>query len=204
MGFLNSVFGESKDVIWSQIAAEIGGEYIDGGFWGKDKLSYQHGQWEVLLDTYTVNSNNSSTTYTRMRAPFVNNGSFTFKIYRDGFFSSIGKMFGMQDIEIGDAFFDEQFIIKSNDEYKVRHLLADSDLKSLIKAQPSIHLEVKEDEGFFGQNFPYDVDELYFQTVGVIKDTHLLHSLFELFCTALNRLVEIDSASAEAPGIRLD
>lgn len=49
-----SFFGPSKDEIWTQIATDIGGEYIDGGFWGKDVLLYTHGEWPILLDTYTV------------------------------------------------------------------------------------------------------------------------------------------------------
>ena len=96
----------------------MGGEFIDGGFWGKDVLSYRHGEWQFLLDTYTVTTSTgtstSSVTYTRMRAPFLNKDSLYFKIYRQGFFSSIGKLFGMQDIEVGDPFFDKEFIIKSN------------------------------------------------------------------------------------------
>ena len=204
MGLFKSVFGPSQDEIWSQIAAEIGGDYIDGGFWGKDKLIYSHDDWEILLDTYTVNSNNSSTTYTRMRAPFINNGSFNFKIYNEGFFSSIGKLFGMQDILIGDSFFDEQFIIKANDEAKVRELLSDSTMKSLIHAQPRIQFYVKDDEGLFGQSFPYNADELYFSACGLIRDKNQLHNLFKLFCTTLNRLVEIDAASTESPSVRLD
>ena len=54
MGALRSVFGPSKGEIWSKIATEIGGDYVDGGFWGKEVLSYKHGEWEILLDTYTV------------------------------------------------------------------------------------------------------------------------------------------------------
>jgi hypothetical protein len=108
MSLLRSIFGPSKDEIWSSIAKDIGGKYIDGGFWKKDVLRYRHRDWEILLDTYTQSSgsgsNHSSTTYTRMRAPFVNKDGLYFKIYRKGIFSSIGRFFGMQDLEIGDSF----------------------------------------------------------------------------------------------------
>ena len=101
MSFLRSVFGPSKDEIWSQIAADIGGDFIDGGFWGRDALVYEHGEWTIVLDTYTVSTGKSSTTFTRMRAPFVNRDGRYFKIYREGFFSGMGRFFGMQDVEIG-------------------------------------------------------------------------------------------------------
>ncbi len=207
MGILRSFFGPSKDEIWSQIARDVGGAYVDGGFWGKDVLVYRHGEWEILLDTYTVTTStgktSSSTTYTRMRAPFVNKDGLYFKIYREGVFSSIGKFFGMQDIQIGDPFFDDQFVIKGNNPETIRLLLADAGIKELIQQQPSVHLEIRDDEGWFGASFPEGVDELYFQCVGVIKETELLKSLFELFSVTLMRLVQIDSAYEDDPNVRL-
>ena len=116
MGLLRSIFGPSKDEIWSQIAADVGGEYVNDGFWKSGVLRYQHGEWECLLDTYTVSSgNNQHTTYTRMRAPFVNKDGLYFKIYREGLFSGMGRFFGMQDLTIGDSYFDDNFVIKGND-----------------------------------------------------------------------------------------
>jgi hypothetical protein len=207
MGILRSIFGPSKDEIWSQIAADIGGEYVDAGFWGKDVLVYKHGEWQILLDTYTVTTSSgkttSSTTYTRMRAPFVNKDGLYFKIYREGLFSSIGKFFGMDDIEIGDVFFDDQFIIKGNNPEKIRLLLADGRIKDLIKQQPRIHFEIRDDEGWFGAAFPEGTDELYFRSVGVIKEAALLRSLFELFSLTLVRLVQIDSAYENDPKVTL-
>ena len=198
-----SIFGPSKDEIWTQIATGIGGEFIEGGFWGKDVLIYKHGEWQILLDTYIVSTGQSSYTLTRMRAPFVNKDGLYFKISRQGFFSSIGKIFGMQDIEIGDPFFDEQFIIKSNNPEKIKLLFADGNIKELCQSQPRIHLSIKDDEGRFGTDFPEGVDELYFECTGVIKETALLKSLFALFCLILERLVRIDSAYEDDPQVTL-
>ncbi|MCM8536937.1 MAG: hypothetical protein NE334_13450 [Lentisphaeraceae bacterium] len=198
MGFLKSLFGPSKEEIWGQIANDIGGRFDDGGFFGKDTLKYQHGEWELHLDTFTRSSgtgnNRSSTTYTRMRAPFVNKDNLYFKIYEEGFLSPLGKFLGMQDIEVGDNYFDENFVIKGNSESQVKSLFADEEIKRLIHGQPRIQLEIKDDEGWFGSSFPDGVDELYFEVRGVMKDTAVLKDLFELFSRVLDRLVEIDSA----------
>ena len=204
MSLLRSIFGPSKDEIWSQIATDIGGEYVDGGFWKSGVLRYQHGEWELLLDTYTVNSgDNHHTTYTRMRAPFVNKDGLYFKIYREGFFSGIGKFFGMQDLNIGDRYFDDSFVIKGNDPDKLKRLLADEQLKQLMDVQPRIGLEIRDDEGWFGQHFPDGVDQLCFTCVGVLKDKTHLRALFLLFSLLLERLVQIDSAYEDDPGVRL-
>ena len=198
-----SIFGPSKDEIWTQIATDIEGEFIEGGFWGKDVLIYKHGEWQILLDTYVVSTGTSSYSVTRMRAPFINKDGLYFKISREGFFSSIGKFFGMQDIEIGDPFFDKQFVIKGNNPEKIKLLLADSRIKELCQSQPQIHLSIKDDEGWFGTDFPEGVDELYFECIGVIKETALLKALFGLFCLVLQRLVQIDSAYADDPQVIL-
>lgn len=203
MGILRSIFGPSKDEIWGRIAADIGGCYQDGGFLGRDVLRYRSGEWEIVLDTYTVSSGRSSTTYTRMRAPFVNKDGLYFKIYREGFFTAIGKMLGMQDLAIGDPFFDEQFVVQGNSEEKLRRLLSDANLRELIERQPQICFEVRNDEGFFGPSFPEGVDELRFACYGVLRDPFLLRGLFDMFTLTLEHLVQIDSAYANDPHVTL-
>lgn len=203
MGFLRSIFGPSQEEIWGQIAADIGGEYIDKGFWTANELRYRHGEWELLLDTFTVSNGKSSTTYTRMRAPFVNKDGLYFKIYREGLFSGMGRFFGMEDLEIGDSYFDDAFVIKGNNLAKIRQLLADPNMQQLIDQQSRISLEIRDDEGWFGGSFPEGVDELYFYRVGVMKDIGELKALFQLFCLTLHRLVRIDSAYEDDPDVKL-
>jgi hypothetical protein len=129
--FLQKLFGPSTQEIWRQLCAEIGAQYVEGGFWKGDKVQATHGPWTITLDTYTVSTGKSSTVYTRMRAPFVDPESFHFTVYRKGIFSDMGKWFGMQDIEIGDETFDRDFILKSNQESKLRELLGSSSVLSL-------------------------------------------------------------------------
>jgi hypothetical protein len=138
-----------------------------------------------------------------MRAPFVNKDGLYFKIYREGFFASIGKFFGMQDQEIGDPFFDDNFIIKGNDAEKIRLLLNDASLKELIQAQPNICFQIRDDEGWFGADFPEGIDELHFHCHGVLKDENRLKNLFDMFSITLERLVQIDSAYENDPKLRL-
>src|SRR6476620_2393705 len=109
----------------------------------------------------------------------------------------------MQDIEVGDPAFDESFIIKGNDEDRVRVLFFDPKIRQMIQDQPKIRLEVKDSEGWFGPKFPEDVDELHFQVVGVIKDVQRLKALFDLFAAVLNQLCKLGSAYKHEPGVEL-
>ena len=203
MSFLRQLFGPSREEVWRQLCAEIDAEYVDGGFWRSGKVLAQVGPWTLTLDTYVVSSGKSSTTFTRMRAPFVNADGFRFTIYRHGYFTELGKLLGMQDVEIGDPAFDAEFVIKGNDENKLRALLANSRLKELMARQPTITLSVQDDEGWFGSTFPEGVDELRFSVVGVIKDVDRLKSLYELFAEALHQLCHIGSAYEDDPQLVL-
>jgi hypothetical protein len=127
---------------------------------------------------------------------------FRFTIYRKGIFSGLGKLLGMQDIEIGDSEFDRDFVIKSNNEAKAIALFSNEKIRRLIQAQPSIHLEIKGDNGWFGTTFPEGVDELYFQVAGIIKDIDRLKGLYELFAEVLNHLCHIASAYERDPRIK--
>ncbi len=200
---LRELFGPSKDEIWSQLSQEIGADYQKGGFFTAGKVVLTHKQWEITLDTYTVSDGKTSHTYTRMRAPYVNQDGFRFNIYRKNVFSGLGKVFGMQDIEIGDAFFDEEFIIQGTPEDQVRRLLSNMAIVQHIQDQPNIHFQVKDDEGWFRQRFPEGVDELYFQTYGVIKDKQRLKDLFDLFALVLDELCRLGSAYEQEPGVTL-
>ena len=185
------------------LSDQIGSEFVEGGFFSKDKVVAHIKEWDVTLDTYTVSNGKTSTTYTRIRAPYVNKDSFRFTIYRSGIFSEIGAFLGMQDIEVGFEEFDREFVIKGNSEEKLRDLFSSTRIRELIEIQPRFHLEVKDDEGWFGASFPEGVDELYFRVPGVIRDLELLKALFEVYAEVLNQLCIIGSAYESNPGVEL-
>lgn len=196
-------FGPGTDEAWGQLCQEIGGELVQKRRWQGSKVKLDVGPWTIVLDNHTVSDGENSTTYTRLRAPFLNPAGFRFEIYRKGPFSGLGKMLGMQDIEVGDPEFDEAFIIKSNDEGTVRELLANPRIRQMIQALPRVRLEIKDNEGWFGTKFPDDADELYFLAPGVIKDVALLKSLFDLFASMLDQLCRIRATTKQHPGVSL-
>jgi hypothetical protein len=202
-GFLRSLFGPSKKEIWQNLCSEIGASYVDGGVWKGDKVQAAHGEWTITLDTYVVSAGKSTVTYTRLRAPYVNPDGFRFTVYRRNFFSDLAKRFGMQDVTVGHADFDEHFIIKGNDEAKLRALFDDAKLRELLEAQPAVVFTVKDDEGYFGRHFPAGTDELSFAVRGVIQDVERLKQLFELFSETLDQLCRMGSAYKDSPAVRL-
>lgn len=203
MGIMKKSFNVSRKEIWQKLSVEIGAQYIPGTFWKGDKIEASHGEWTIVLDTFTVVVNKVPVVYTRLRAPYVNPEGFRFCIYRRSMFSEIAKWFGMQDVVVGHEEFDRDFIIKGTDEGKLRLLFASPKLRELINAQPQIHFSVKDNDGFFGATFPADADELRFVVAGIITDEVRLKQLFEMFAETLEQLCNIGSAYETAPQIKL-
>lgn len=203
MALLRKLFGPSREEIWRQLSNEIQGRYVKGDFWKGDKVQATHGAWTVTLDQQAVSTGKVTMVYARMRAPYVNPSGFRFRIYRRGSLSNLGKLLGMQDIEVGDPAFDDAFIIQGNDEPKVRQLFGQARIRELIALQPQIEFAVKDDEGWFGPAFPEGVDELHFMALGPSRDLDQLKALFELFAAVLDALCRMGSAYETDPHLDL-
>jgi hypothetical protein len=198
-------FGPSKDEVWRQLSQQTGAEFVPGDSWKwkSSQVQAHVGPWTITLDKKTVAAGRQVATFTRIRAPYVNPDGFRFTIYRKGILSYVAKLLGTKYIKIGDTNFDDAFVIKSNNEFKVRDLFASPALRALIQAQEWIHLEVKDDDGESPTRFPEGVDELYFEQGGVIMDIARLEGLFDLFTEILHQLCRIGSAYEENPGVTL-
>lgn len=123
-----------------------------------------------------------------MYAPYVSKGGFRFTIHRGPLtFAKPGKLVAsitiwllnlgqVREVNVGYPEFDQGFIIKSNDESKIRALFANPKIRQLIQSQPEI---------YFGAG----PNKLYFwESGGIISDIERLKSLFELFKETLNQL----------------
>ncbi|MEZ4888447.1 MAG: hypothetical protein R3E32_27215 [Chitinophagales bacterium] len=198
--FFRKLFGPSKREVWQQVSKAVNAQYIDDGFFSVPKVVAYHGEWEITLDTHTVSTGKSSTTYTRIRAPYVSKNGFEFRIYREGFFSKIGKVFGMQDIEVGYENFDRDFVIQGNDPYKVELLFENPAIRDLLMNINQIDLRVKDDSGWLeNRKTIKPIDSLHFQVIGIIKDVEQLELLFHLFAETLDQLCNIGAAYNEEP-----
>jgi hypothetical protein len=177
IGIVLGVWSKQKQAeSWREFATQIGAEFVSGGLFRRDMVQAQVGGRTVTLDTYSVPSGDSNTTYTCMKTAFIKPAGFQFMIFRTGLISKIDKALGSQDIEIGDAEFDRQFTIQSNNEARLRALLASLRLRQLIQGQKAGRLGISKN------------NELRFEVQGVIKDVERMKSIFELFKETLQQL----------------
>lgn len=199
MKVLRQLFRLNHEEIWQQLAAEVGGDFTRGdGFTRATRVDVRVAQWTVTLDTTSIRG----AVCTRLRAPYVNPDDFRFTVYRRSVFSGLGKLLGMQDITVGDAEFDLDFIVQGSDPAKVKRLLTNR-IRASMMAQPALYLEVRDDEGWFGTSFPEGVDELHFMVLGLIKDIERLKALYDLFGEVLHELCRMGSAYEDDPHVTL-
>ena len=185
--------GDVKHYSWSPLSPEFGDKYIDDHFWNQvSHLKCKYEGWEILLHRYEVDRRGpegdyrDSLIYTRMRVPFINKHSLRFKIYPANFLNSVEKLFMMQDIEVGDVAFDRKFIVKCNEEQKIKLLLNDPTLKDLLYEQP---------EFIFFEIQGKKIDALRFECAGNIRKISQLKALFEMFAITLTRMGQLGLTS---------
>lgn len=198
------LFGRPKDEVWKQLCAEIGADFVDGGFWKGDKVELRVADaWTITLDVFSVVRGKRRKKYTRLRVPFVSLDDLRFLIYRKGPFTGLGKMLGVQDIEVGDPGFDEAFVIQGNNEAKVRALFANPQIQTFLQDQAEVLFELRDNQGRFWETLPESVDVLHFQARGVLRDVPQLKGLFYLFIEVLRELYLQGTVSRLDTGVKL-
>ena len=199
-GEIMGLFGQSKKEVFMQVASMIEGEFVKGSLFKGHKVISSYNNWDIVLDTYTQSTGNTSTKYTRMRATFLNTSDFKFRLYNNAILSEIGKMLGLQDVIIGDTLFDQKYILKGNDEQKLIEIFSNSKVKELMYEIDRLYLQVKDKDGKFSK-YPHDTDILLFQFPKQIRDVEKLKNLFFLFYLLLELFVITGIAVDASPDI---
>jgi hypothetical protein len=179
--------------IWKNLSEETGGTFTEGYSWNSDSTTIEYKNWKIILDNYTLWSGKYSTEMTRVIAPITLTNNFRFEIYQEGFIRKIEKLFGAQDVEIGYPDFDKAFTIKSNNEFKIKTLLQNKEIRNLIESQKEVNIQVSDQEGIWKKKLPQNEFELSYYIDGEVHDLSILKSLIELFKTMLDELHQMNS-----------
>ena len=194
-----ALFRPQLNEVWQQLAVETNADFHKGSFGKSARVEKQYNNWIILLDTYTVNNGRSSVTFTRMRVPYRRENDIVFKLSRKNIFSGIGRMFGMPLIETNDYDFDDEFVLKGNDESVIKEIFQNQSIKDRIKFQRHLILKV----GSYKEKKSLTDSELYFKMTSVLKNIDGLKNLFTLFSEILDELVKNGVASEEKPSMVL-
>jgi len=191
------VGAESREDFCARVDAAVAG-YLRGV---PARVRYKN--WCVTLDTNVVPAGAAAAVVTRMRAPYAARGAFRFKLQRRDLLDALARRLRIHTSETGQTDFDREYVVRSEDDARVRSLFEDPAIRRLIQSQPAINLEARGDDGPFGAALPEGVDELVLRAPGFLTDAAQLRRLFALFALLLDRLCAIASAREDEPGVSL-
>jgi hypothetical protein len=129
IGVVAGRYSKAVAAAWTEAASRLGLDYQQRGF-ARPRLEGVIDGMRVAVDVRVQRSGNNSQNFTRYRVWAPTRG-FAFRLSRQTGLSKIGKLFGAQDVELGDPGFDDAFVVKTDDEPQLRNVL-DSRLMGLL------------------------------------------------------------------------
>lgn len=169
---------------WTEAADLLGFAKVGSGF--RPSISGGEGQVRATVDVYSKRSGKSQSTYTRYRIGF-HSIALGLRLSRQTGWHGVLKVFGAQDIEVGDATFDANFVIKGGSTEAVRRFLTVGRMMSLnrlLAVHPGIVITD---------------DELILETPGMERDTDTIVSTVRRMMSAANILSNDDAAAELDP-----
>ncbi|WP_300662943.1 hypothetical protein [Fluviicola sp.] len=186
----DSLFGKDYGMIWKQFSKENSGifRFSSRGY----RLDFPYRNFSITIETYSYYTTPEETSeYVRGVVEFVSTDPFKVLLTRQGFVENISRIFGAQDIQIGEKRFDKDFMIKSNDEAKTRLLFSNDSIAKIVLNNRTIRLELTDGEGLFGEKPREGNTMLYYILEGEIEEIGQLNALSLLFKTMLDALIEM-------------
>jgi hypothetical protein len=175
---------------------KIEGEFIQGGFGVKDKITLLYKNTLITIDTCKKLRGKKIVLYYRIKCPFKSINGLWFSISTEDAFTHAAKVFGYEDIKIGHEKFDNEFYLKSNDEERFLEFMKSEHLqKQYLESLKNLsysafYIEVK-------GGFEYSV---YNETNH--SDIETILEYFNLCKITLDRLIEIGEAEYISPDVQ--
>lgn len=191
----SSVYGWKS--VWMDLADEAKGDFLEENNVARVRVPMT--PWTVTFEMHSKGKNHS-----KILLPFEAKTDFEFEIYNRNWVADAQKKFGLQDIIVGYEDFDRDFIIKGNDESKVKKLYSSETLREMIQLQKAVRLAVQTKGALkqYGQ-VPSGVHVLVFEEDEAINSFDRLISLLELFRATMTQLCEMGVASTADPNFQI-
>lgn len=108
---------------WQAAANLLHLNHVPGGLGAPGTISGLMGGNRIVITTLAKGGGKSSQTYTKYEVQYRQAVPVEFKITRQGALQSIGKVFGMRDIEVGDPAFDDHVLVNGSRTDEIIRLL---------------------------------------------------------------------------------
>jgi hypothetical protein len=139
MDNLRQFSGETESEIWQQITSDMlkQGEILEYSA----QIEQQGYVVYFDIDIDLGGGFEGGFETTTFMAPVANN-AVKFQLYPQNWLNEVGKILGLEDVELGFPELDEAFIIKANHPELLKKLFADKTIRDVLLKYPSAELKL--------------------------------------------------------------
>lgn len=199
MKLRSSVYGWKS--VWMEFAEEHGGSFDDGQKLFVMRVPVVGKPWCITFHMHQKGVGGAVSDSSAAFLPFKAKGSFSFDLHNRSLVGDASKIFGAQDIEIGEPEFDHEYIIKGSDETIVKKIFAGARIQELIKLQPHIKLFIQDEPKELAEHgsVPPGIHVLAFKEKAAINSYERLTLVHDLMLATLEEMLVADLASPQDP-----
>ena len=156
-------------LVWGDIAKKMNLQFTPGSFTTVGRISGHIGDHLIEIDTFVRSSGKSSQLFTRFHIRFAKSGKTNFTLTKQTFFQTLGSVFGVQDIKVGDKAFDDSVVVKGHNASEIISFLTPA-RRSQIKLAVSQFSEITITNRYAEGLQP-----------GLISESHVLQGYIKMF-----------------------
>ena len=167
-----------KRHFWQELANELSGMFIIEHTVSKDleslflHLPYKH---------YRIEFSESDTHPLKITCKLEVNHPFEFNISYEDSIEKLLKLFGQQDVQVGDEAFDHRYLIQGSDDELIADLFGKSEIKSILLSSNVFSFNCVNDK----RDHAIQLSSLVSRT---IDSKSALAALFKLFCLTIEKM----------------
>jgi hypothetical protein len=160
--------GQARNAMLRRLADRVGGTLVEGGFLSESRIDFSIGERGASLQFFGGSRHHGP--YSRVLVDVRGVSPGTFHVLQDGFARSFLKIFGAQDLIIGDAAFDKDYVIKATPESLAARIFSPERRSQVIRT-------VRRLRGFADPRFGLDESYLSVVVRQYLRDEEALATL---------------------------
>jgi hypothetical protein len=164
--------------VWNQLADDLANDILEYAV-----ILKQDGNTTALqIDIDPGGGFEGGYAFTSLIAPVANPTDFKFAIHHEGFLDEVGKFLGMQDVKIGHAEFDDNVIVKTNDEEQVKKIFNQDSARNIFINLTDYNMHISR----------HPEPQLKLEIEDGITDVNKLRSIYNSFYAVLLAVNKLD------------
>lgn len=176
---------------WADFAADVGGELEGGDTYGVPVVTVLHRGQTVRVEGHVTHVWMGKVLIpivtTRLVTLLPATPAHRFTLTRASFASAVATWFGSRDVQVGDAAFDDAFVLKGESPSWLRECFADASLRQRLIDDFDGQLHRQDDAGAFSDPTPGQ-DPFVLDLPGLVESAAKLRACYALYVHTLDRM----------------